>query len=422
MVGCPIQENGQSVGSILLVEDITERKRAEGALATSEERYRSLAEASHDMIYIIGKDGTVEYVNEFSARQFSLASETIIGKNMLDLFSEPNGSRQMENIRWVLEKNLPQYVEAPTSFPGGEFWLGTWLVPLKDNDGRAVSVMGVSRDITERKKAEKELRAYSENLEEMVNQRTAELQEALLRAQMADRLKSEFLANVNHELRTPLTNLILYYQMLAAHPEEKTRDRLDVIGRELQRLRSLIENMLDLSRMELEQMVFRIKPHGLNELVQNLVNDRRAMAEERGLSMVMETSPNLPPVWMDEAMLIQAVSNLLTNAINYTPPGGCITILTRAEAGDSGQAGVSLCVQDTGPGVSESDLPHIFDRFYRGSAGHESGAPGTGLGLAIVQEVIHRHHGRVSVENVKDGHGAIFSFWLPLEQATGGRK
>ncbi len=420
--GCPIQEKGASVGSVLLVEDISQSKRAEQALAASEERYRSLAEASHDMIYIISENGSVEYANGFAARQFSLAPEAITGRKMGELFSGSTASRQQENIAEVLRTNVPLYVEAPSAFPSGERWLGTWLVPLRDSSGQSHSVMGVSRDITERKEAERELKEYSENLEEMVNERTAELQKALQRAQTADRLKSEFLANVNHELRTPLTNLILYHQMLSAYPTVKTKERLDVIGRELQRLRNLIENLLDTSHLELEQIPFRMKPHDLNRLVQNLVNDRRAMAEERGLMMVLELASKVHPVFIDEAMIIQAVSNLLTNAINYTPPGGQMYIRTQELTNADGQAGVVLSVQDTGPGITPEDMPHIFERFYRGSAGHITGAPGTGLGLSIVKEVVDRHHGHIHVENVKEGHGAMFIIWLPHDQNLAGKK
>ncbi len=414
--GCPIIENGKVIGSILLVDDITERKVAVEALATSEDRYRSLAEASHDMIFIISDTGSIEYVNGFAAHQFSIPPEAIIGKDMAVMFSGNTAKRQQENISKVLTTNSPMYVEGPTMFPGGERWLGTWLVPLKDQAGQATSVMGVSRDITDRKEAEKALQEYSERLEEMVGERTAELQEALQKAQTADRMKSEFLANINHELRTPLTNLILYYQMLNAYPQVKTKERLDVIGRELQRLRSLIENLLNLSRLDLEKISYHPKPCNLNHIVEALINDRRALAEQRGLDLVAELTPSLPTISLDEAMIIQAVSNLLTNAMNYTPTGGQMYIRTGEVSTQDGKAGVVLSVQDTGPGISANDLPHIFERFYRGSASQETGAPGTGLGLAIVKEVVERHHGLIEVENVTTGHGAVFSVWLPLEQ------
>jgi signal transduction histidine kinase len=146
------------------------------------------------------------------------------------------------------------------------------------------------------------------------------------------------------------------------------------------------------------------------------MNDRSALAEERRLTLTMELHPTLPAVWVDEAMIVQAFSNLLTNAMNYTLPGGKVVIRSKAMDDPSGKLWVVISVQDTGPGINETDLPHIFERFYRGSAGLETGAPGTGLGLAIAKEVVDRHHGTIDVENVADGHGAVFTVRLPVEQ------
>jgi signal transduction histidine kinase len=147
------------------------------------------------------------------------------------------------------------------------------------------------------------------------------------------------------------------------------------------------------------------------------VNDRRAQAEERGLTLATKLHPKLPSVRLDEEMIVQAVSNLLTNAMNYTPAGGEVEICTRELNDPSGKAWVVISVQDTGPGISEADLPRIFERFYRGRAGHETSSPGTGLGLSIVKEVVERHHGRIEVDNIADGHGAVFTVWLPVDHS-----
>jgi len=291
----------------------------------------------------------------------------------------------------------------PREFAGEDARL---LITLTEMAGNAIHRMRLN---------EKTLHHAAE-LETRVTERTAELQLALQKAQAADRLKSEFIANINHELRTPLTNLVLYYQMLRAQPTVKTEERLDVIGRELQRLRSLIEDLLNLSRLDLGQVTFRPVQCNLNDLVQTLVNDRQALAEERGLTILTELQPDLAAIYVDEPTMLQAVSNLLTNALNYTPSGGQVIVRTIAENGSNPPA-VRLVVEDTGPGINSEDLPHLFERFYRGKAGHGSGAPGTGLGLSIVKQVVEHHRGHIQVENGPDGRGAIFSICLPRTQS-----
>ncbi len=293
-------------------------------------------------------------------------------------------------------------VSMPREFSGDDARL---LITLTEIAGSAIHRMRLTEQLVR----------HAAELEERVAERTSELESALRKAQAADRLKSEFIANVNHELRTPLTNLVLYYQMLRAQPTVKTEERLGVIGRELQRLRNLIEDLLNLSRFDLGQVPFRPSCRDLNALIQPLISDRTPLAEERGLSLQTDLQPDLKPVFCDEPMLVQAVSNLLTNALNYTPVGGTVLVRTMNETVD-GQAGVSFCVKDTGPGIDAEDLPHLFERFYRGKTGHKSGAPGTGLGLAIVKSVVEHHRGRIEVRNRTDGPGSVFTIWLPVEQ------
>jgi signal transduction histidine kinase len=289
--------------------------------------------------------------------------------------------------------------------------------PITDHDCELLNLYASTLGyLCSRKKAEEALKQYSVRLEDMVEEQTCELREALERAQVADRLKSEFVANVNHELRTPLTNLLLYYQILRSNPGVKAEQRLDVIGRELQRLRSIIEELLNVSRLDQGQVAFFPRLHDLNEIVRTLVDDRRALAEERGLILLADLHPGLPRAWLDEQLTLQAVSNLLTNALNYTPAGGEVRVRTLAGEGDSASQWIGLRVEDTGPGISAEDLPHLFERFYRGRAGHDSRTPGTGLGLAIVKQVVERHGGRIEVGGGAEGRGSVFTCWLPVEQ------
>lgn len=280
-----------------------------------------------------------------------------------------------------------------------------------------VTVAEIAGNAIHRTRLHEQTERHAAELEGRVNERTAELQDALEKAQAADRVKTEFIANVNHELRTPLTNLVLYYQMLRSQPTVRTEERLDVIGRELQRLRTLIEDLLNLSRLDQGQISIRFHPHNINILVQTLVNDRRSLADDRQLTLTMDLTSGLPEVLMDSTLISQAISNLLTNALNYTPAGGGVHVQTMVSARE-GKDYVGLSVQDNGPAIDPQDLPHLFDRFYRGKVGQQSGAPGTGLGLAIVKQVVERHHGQIEVGAAfQDGSGVKFTVWLPVRQA-----
>jgi PAS domain S-box-containing protein len=293
--------------------------------------------------------------------------------------------------------------EAPRDFTGED---GRLLVTLSEIAGNAITRMRLNEQTLQ----------HAAELERRVAERTAELQAALLKAQTADRLKSEFIANVNHELRTPLTNLILYYQMLQSHPDVKRGERLEVIGRELQRLRGLIEELLTLSRLDLGKVTFHTQRHDLGKIIQTLVNDRKALAETHGLTLVTQLEPEIKPFILDEPTMVQAISNLLTNALNYTPAGGKVIIRTikkGLEGSVDFEAGFS--VEDDGPGINEEELPQLFERFYRGSVGRQSGAPGTGLGLAIVKQVVEFHHGHIEVGRGAGGKGALFTVWIPAQ-------
>ncbi len=290
----------------------------------------------------------------------------------------------------------------PREFTGEDARL---LITLTEIAGNAIHRMRLNEKLMQ----------HAAELETRVTERTTELQTALQIAQAADRVKSEFVANINHELRTPLTNLVLYYQMLRAQPTIKTEERLDVIGRELQRLRSLIEDLLNLSRLDLGHVTFHPVLSDLNALVQTLVEDRQALARERGLTLRADLQADLEPVSLDESTMVQAVSNLLTNAMNYTLAGGDVLIKTLTGQ-EEGNSRVGFSVEDTGLGISAEDLPHLFERFYRGEAARQSGAPGTGLGLAIVKQVVDHHGGRIDVQNVSNGHGVRFTVWLPVKQ------
>ena len=248
-----------------------------------------------------------------------------------------------------------------------------------------------------------------------MQERTSELQQTAAQLRAAnqqlrelDRLKTQFVSNVSHELRTPLTNIISSVWLLDHGLEAKREKYMQTIRRESDLLRRLIEDLLDLSRLDTNKVVPALSPVDLNQLVVTLAAGREQLLTERGLTLHVDIEPDLPAAQADSRMLTQVLTNLMTNAMNYTPSGGTITLSTA-----SGEGEVSFAVADTGPGIAPEEQARLFERFFRGEAARASSAPGTGLGLAICQEIIQRHHGRLTVDS-QPGAGSKFTVWLPL--------
>lgn len=237
------------------------------------------------------------------------------------------------------------------------------------------------------------------------------------RFQELDRIKTRFVSDVSHELRTPLTNLTLYLDLLAS-TDDKTRqlNYIQTLHRETGRLTHLIEDLLTISRLEAGRLQINLRPTNVNALITELVSDRSLMASDKGLTLLCQPEENLPLAQADGHLLSQSLSNLLTNAINYTPQGGSVCVQTALRQ-ENGVAWVTISVKDTGVGISADEMPRIFERFYRGSASRETGAPGTGLGLAISKEIIDRMGGRITVESAL-GAGSTFTLWLKPEMAA----
>jgi signal transduction histidine kinase len=265
----------------------------------------------------------------------------------------------------------------------------------------------------ERGQVESELERHRSQLEELVKERTAELEAVNARLKELDRSRETFIANISHELRMPITNIKLYNYLLATQPD-KLAVYLTTLQRETERLERLIDDLLYLSRLDQAEVTLHLMPVVLNSLVDIYIIDRTALAESRGLDLVFEKASDLPTVKADQVQIGQVLGVLLTNALNYTPAGGTVTVRTQAgEFEDKRWVGFS--VSDTGPGISSQEQSSLFERFFRGKAGRESNLPGTGLGLAIAKELVDRHDGRIEVESEGvPGKGATFTVWLPV--------
>ena len=240
-----------------------------------------------------------------------------------------------------------------------------------------------------------------------------------------DRMKSRFITNVSHELRTPITTIKLYAELMWRQPE-KWQEYLKVLEQEANNQVQLIEGILQLSRIDAGRLEIKPQPMPLHKLIETSVASHQSLAQERGLTLeyrLMEplslanhrsddASAKPSVVLADSRQIAHVFNNLIENAIQYTSEGGRVIVSTGREEVD-GRAWAIATVADTGIGIPEEELPHIFERFFRGEESRKMQMSGTGLGLTIVKEIMELHGGRVTVESQVDA-GSTFTIWLPL--------
>lgn len=258
-------------------------------------------------------------------------------------------------------------------------------------------------------RAEQALNEFKNEVEQQVAARTAELTRANVQLREINYLQAKFIADAAHELRSPLNSLKLRLHMLENGKPERQAYYVAELKAQLERLSNLSEDLLNIARLEAGGATNHFAPVDLNTVIEQVVVAYRPMAEAAGLSLTFAGAPDLPPVMGQRNQLMQVGSNLVGNAIHYTPAGEVQVITTLA----ADRKQVCMVVQDTGIGIASDDLPHLFDRFYRGQQPDGMRLTGTGLGLSIVKEIVERHGGTIEVESAP-GAGSVFKVCLPL--------
>jgi len=415
-------KGGEVVATRGIFRDITERKRVEEALRESEGKYRALVENATDFIYMIDKDNRVLSLNESAANLFGKAPGELIGKTLFDLFPEEIAAHFSKNLKWVSETGRTKTTETKMIAAGREMWISASLSPVKDHKDKVISVMGVTRDITERKRMDDELQqkneqldAQNEELQSQAEELMAQQQELLEKTrevEEANQLKSEFLANMSHELRTPLNVIIGFSELLADEVpgkinKEQRQCLSDILGSS-QHLLNLISDVLDLSKIESDKMKLSLTNIALTEVVESLARTMMPILAPRKQSLDIEIEEGLPLVHADKAKVSEVFLNLLGNSAKFTPDGGKLKIEAVRE-GD--WCRVSMI--DDGIGIKTEDQEKIFEPFYQLDNPQTQKKEGTGLGLRIAKQIIEKHGGQIWVES-EYGKGSRFTFTLPL--------
>ncbi len=257
-------------------------------------------------------------------------------------------------------------------------------------------------------------------LEQRVAERTAEL--ATVNQQLADaneqlkevdKLKDQFVSNVSHELRAPITNIMLYLELLERHKIQGMETHLAILKNEAQRLSNLIEDLLTLTRLDQNQSSFHLERYSLDQILEKVHQTYLARVENKNLKWTHLPNSQAPLVPLGYPEMMQVFNNMIGNAVSYTPDGGAITVRVELIPGH-----VRISITNDGPPIPKEEIHHIFERFYRGRTGYDSGEPGTGLGLAICKEIVERHGGRIGVDS-SPGHATTFHVDLPVKTIIG---
>lgn len=408
-------ENNHVIGMLGIYLDITVRKQAE-------EQLRKLAQAveqSPESIIITNLDGDIEYVNEAFTRNSGYLREEIIGQNPRALTSGKTTPETFAALWDTITQGRTWKGEFINNRKDGSEYVDFAIItPIRQQDGNISHYVAVQEDITEKKRIGKELEQHRHHLEELVARRTAELEAARTSADAANQAKSAFLANMSHEIRTPM-NAIIGLTFLLSHstlnPEQV--ERLDKIDSAAQHLLSIINDILDLSkieagRLELEHIDFALG--AVLDHIRSLIADQ---ARSKGLSI--ETDGDSVPLWLrgDPTRLRQAMLNYAGNAVKFTERGMIRLSAKLLEENDEDLL-VRFAVQDTGIGIAADLLPTLFESFAQADISTTRKYGGTGLGLAITRRLAAIMGGEAGVESAL-GLGSTFWFTVRLQRGHG---
>lgn len=391
--------------------DISERISAESALRHSENRYRRIERATNDGLWEWNVQTGYDYFSPrwlemlgYSENELPYKVETFVS------LVHPDDSEPVKN---AIEIHFTQGVNFDMEMrlkhkQGHYIWVRSRGQVEKDQAGEPVLMAGTIIDITESKKAEVELNKYRWHLEELVEERTRELTRARDEAQRASQAKSTFLSRMSHELRTPMNAILGFTQVLEiGNPTGEQSEYIREILTAGNHLLGLIEELLDLSRIESGKLLVNIGEINLSYLLKNVLQITRPLAINSKIS-ISNNCPDGYFVQADETRLSQIFINLITNATKYNNAGGIILLSCEMKSANI----LTVSVSDTGEGINEEDIPKLFRPFERLGA-EKSGIDGTGIGLALSQKLAELMGARIYVVS-KKGVGSTFSIDLPL--------
>jgi polar amino acid transport system substrate-binding protein len=385
----PVRKDGSVMGSVVLFRDITERKQAEEEL----QKLSSAVEQSQVSVVITDPDGTVEYVNPKFTEVTGYRAEEVIGQNprVLNAGIQPT---EFYKDMWdtIIAGDVWEGEFANKKKNGDIFWENATISPIRNSANRVTHFVAVKEDITDRKRAEQELKKAKEAAEE------------------ATKAKSDFLANMSHEIRTPMNAIIgMSHLCLGTELEPRQRDYIEKVYSSAQSLLGIINDILDFSKIEAGKLDMEAIPFRLDEVLDNLGNLAAIKAQEKGLELLFNTHPDVPRALIgDPLRLGQILINLTGNAVKFTEEGE-IVIRTEPVSVTNDEVEIKIAVQDTGIGMTSEQVGKLFRSFSQADTSTTRKYGGTGLGLAISKKLVEMMGGDIRVES-ETGKGSAFIF------------
>jgi PAS domain S-box-containing protein len=409
-VGLAHDSEGKPAYCAVVVEDITERRRAEEALRASEETFRSVLENMSEGLMLFDASGNAIYQNPASLRTLGVAQPSE-GRFTQDELRKTwrtwdEQGRSLPFEAWPMARVLrnervqDQVLHAQRVDGGADFHASCNGFPIRDGQGKLVRGFITIRDITG------QVRAKAEQ-----GRADAALRDANERLREADRRKDEFLGMLSHELRNPLAPIrnSLYILDRAEPAGQQARRAKDVLNRQVGHLTRLVDDLLDVTRIARGKIELRRTDLDLTALVARTAEDYRALMRDRDLELDVDVAGDPVVVHGDEVRLAQVLGNLLSNAAKFTPAGGRVTLALRPHEGRA-----VVLVRDTGPGIPPEVMSRVFEPFIQGKQTLARSEGGLGLGLALVKGLVALHGGEVAAFSPGPGDGTEFVVTLPL--------
>jgi signal transduction histidine kinase len=392
--------------------------------------FRALFESSPGLYLVLAPDLSIVAVSEAYLAATMTQRDEILGRGIFDVFPdnpEEQGATGASNLRTSLETVLrtqakdtmavQKYdIRKPESEGGGfeERYWSPMNSPVTGPDGEIAYIIHRVEDVTEfvrLRQQGSELRSRADRMESEIYQRAAELQKKNRELERANRHKDQFLSHMSHELRTPLHTIMGFAEVLEEELEgplnDKQRRFINHIQRDSTHLLNLINDILDLSKIEAGRLDLRKQPLDAGATIAEAISSIQGRSAAKSIVIRKEGLGHLM-VMADPVRLKQILYNLLSNAVKFTPGGGtvCVELSTDDEF-------AKISVRDSGMGIKPEDQPYVFDTFYQGSAASVGVSEGTGLGLPVTKALVEQHKGRIWFESEPE-QGSCFAFTLPL--------